>query len=227
MPDSMKIEDARVLRVLKSPRLQLTQKIDQEDLLALFKYVTNAVRVLILVLPDVEADEKAAVEIKNLSNQLQAALKNFPGRIGPPPPMMSVAWKSELDNWLEPRLPSPRMGNPGRPHRNALLLLCSFYRMAYGKEPSATGKPTRSFIQAWFQEFGTEMWLESESIKPPNQRQLSRNPWTPPNEEALTKALAKDVLHDFSVDNQLNSWLCDIRKFRTYKESSQSKKNKE
>ena len=218
MSQCMSIEREQLVRVLKAPGLPLAPQVKQDDLLDLLSWVTDAVWKLILAIPIVDAQDISARAIKKSIDELEATLNAFPGEIGPKPPAIPAEWNSKMENWSRLMVSFRKLGNPSRPQRNALLLLCAYYRLAFDREPSATDKPTRDFINLWFVEFGSEMEKATALIRPGDKRKLRSKVWLPPQDEALRKAL-QQYLSDPEIDQQVQSRHADIVSFRAIKET--------
>ena len=217
MWEPMQIARERVLHVMEAPKLPLASHLDQESLLELLIWVTEGVQALILEILVIDAEEASARKIKERFNAFQAELSAFPGATGRQPPKLPTEWESEMNEWTLRMNPLPRLGNPGRQQRNALLLLCSYYRLAFGREPKANGKPTRDFINEWFREFGEEMQNATDRVRPKDQRKL--RVWAPHKDEALRKAL-QETLSEPADDKELRSRYHEIKFFRDCKETS-------
>ena len=218
MCGEISISRKQLERVLAAPKIQHAHDLRQDDLFELLTWLTTMVQTLVTLAPVVEAQERAAINIKTHFDALRVEVNAYPERVGPPPPAVPVFWQLQMEEWMKLMISSRQPGNPGRPQANALKLLCAYYRFAFGREPSATDKPTREFITQWFAEFGAEMQSATESVTPGDKRKLKGKVWMPPQEEALRKALPQ-YLNNSEVISQLCSAYDAIVSFRQIKET--------
>ena len=194
----MEVARNRALHVLQAPGLSLAPGRDEEALLRVLLWLTDGIRLLII---DIEGYEKAR-EKYAASKAVGAVELASPLQSTPPTTSIGRLWReNEEKSYVRP-VPPTFPGNPGRITGNALLLLCSFYRFAFGLEPS-TNKPTFIFVETWFDEYSREMMAATEEVRPSKRRKSRSVEWRP-KRDALRKALP-EYFRDFVVDRQIHS----------------------
>jgi hypothetical protein len=213
----VQVASGRELRVLLAPKLSLAPGRQQDALLTLLAWVTDGVRELILAIPHEERAGQLALDIQAAFRAIEAATLAYPSNFRPLPPAFPKLWKEEAERWIALMVPSDSRGNPGRVQRNALLMLCSFYRLAFGQDPSIN-PPTLIFVEAWFAEFGPEMEKATKEARPTDERKYRFKEWKP-TRDALRKALPP-YLNDVLVTKQVKSWYCEIMLFRKIRETT-------
>jgi hypothetical protein len=205
----MEIAPERASRVLEAAGRQLASGVEMDSMLRILVRLTDTARGLILSTTIIERVEASAATIEKTFEALQAELGAFPPEYGPSPPGIPDDWGKEIQKWIQQTVSSAPRGNPGDAKRNALLLLGSFYRLAFRPDAVKPDNHAYDFISAWFAEFGSEMEAATERTRFRDQRKTREKEWKP-SRETLRKSLRKHFF-DPAIDELIDSWRIKYR----------------